>query len=473
MFPSNGDQNRAPDALPTPVAALARRRACLSLLLAVLVSATATTVAAQPLKIEGDLFVDPAPTTRGVMHVGEALWDYGIIPVWVDPDLDADTADVARRSMAVWNAAVGVTLMEVESLTQPEFDHVHLQPGEGCASWVGRRGGAQELWIAPDCSGGSVIHELGHVIGLEHEHTRSDRDAWIRINWDNVRDDKRHNFALAPEGSRLLGAYDYASIMHYGPTYFSVNGLSTIEPLHSGAAIGQRLLPSDGDIASVAELYGSDLAITSSLYETDIADVHELDVIVSNEGSQGAHAIEFDLAVPAGWLVLGAGATTDAWVCEASPDQMEADAVEPTTCRLQRLAAGEQARVTLALSHADREATTRLENQTLAVAPLRLSLHSQTDELAPHDNVYEVIRLEDSDATRTSIAEAYSNASAGAGNVVINPFVAQQDDPALWAALLDDQPYGDSVMTLGGAIHPGLALGLMLLWRRRYCVAAG
>lgn len=36
---------------------------------------------------------------------------------------------------------------------------------------------------------GIATHELMHTLGLEHEHTRSDRDNFIKINYSNL---KRH-----------------------------------------------------------------------------------------------------------------------------------------------------------------------------------------------------------------------------------------------------------------------------------------
>ena len=49
--------------------------------------------------------------------------------------------------------------------------------------------------------------------------------------------------------------YDYASVMHYEPSAFSINGLPTIEPLQSGVIIGQRYNMSLIEIQEVRIFY--------------------------------------------------------------------------------------------------------------------------------------------------------------------------------------------------------------------------
>ena len=64
-----------------------------------------------------------------------------------------------------------------------------------------------------------MAHELGHVLGLIHEHSRTDRDDHINIHIQNVMDKNVHNFlpyydSTIPEGVR----YDLHSVMHYSGT---------------------------------------------------------------------------------------------------------------------------------------------------------------------------------------------------------------------------------------------------------------
>ena len=58
--------------------------------------------------------------------------------------------------------------------------------------------------------------------------------------------------------------YDYGSLMHYGSTDFSGNGLPTIEPFQPGAVIGQRDTLSAIDIEEIRLAYGCNEIITTT-----------------------------------------------------------------------------------------------------------------------------------------------------------------------------------------------------------------
>ena len=92
-----------------------------------------------------------------------------------------------------------------------------------CCSLVGRVGGKQALSLKDYCATqGVAIHELGHVIGFWHEHTRPDRDSFIKILWNNIRQDRYDNFVKRQyiEIESFGRPYDFSSIMHYSPVSF-------------------------------------------------------------------------------------------------------------------------------------------------------------------------------------------------------------------------------------------------------------
>uniref|UniRef100_A0A8C6U0V9 Metalloendopeptidase n=1 Tax=Neogobius melanostomus TaxID=47308 RepID=A0A8C6U0V9_9GOBI len=159
---------------------------------------------------------------------------------------------------------ISTALSEIESETCIRFvprsnenDYVSVENEEGCFSILGKQGGKQVLFLQR--SGciykGIIQHEFLHALGFRHEHTRSDRDQYVRINWANVDPSKEFNFNKADTNNQGT-PYDYDSIMHYGRAVFSKNGGDTVIPLsQAGVNIGLKQVLSCWDIQRVNMLY--------------------------------------------------------------------------------------------------------------------------------------------------------------------------------------------------------------------------
>ena len=76
-----------------------------------------------------------------------------------------------------------------------------------------------------------ILHEIGHATGEWHEHTRPNRDLYIKINKENIPQGYLSQFkrrTRSDVNTYELG-YDYGSIMDYNQKAFSKNGRNTID----------------------------------------------------------------------------------------------------------------------------------------------------------------------------------------------------------------------------------------------------
>ncbi len=177
------------------------------------------------------------------------LWPNGVIPFEIDASVPPDQVANIHKAIAMVNP----TELEVRPRTPADADYMVFSTAKGgCSSYMGRIGGPQDVQVGI-CGPGSIAHEILHAAGFNHEQTRSDRDVFVTILWDEI--EPQFRFAFEQRGGKDIGAYDYASVMHYGPRAFSRTGKPTIIPRMANAPIGQREALSAGDRAAITALY--------------------------------------------------------------------------------------------------------------------------------------------------------------------------------------------------------------------------
>ncbi|XP_019738362.1 bone morphogenetic protein 1-like isoform X2 [Hippocampus comes] len=198
---------------------------------------------------------------RAATSRSERIWPDSLIPYVISGNFSGSQRAIFRQAMRHWEKHTCVTFME--RTTEESYIVFTYRPC-GCCSYVGRRGGGpQAISIGKNCDKfGIVVHELGHVIGFWHEHTRPDRDEHVSINRDNIQQGQEYNFLKMEPGEvdSLGEVYDFGSVMHYAKNTFSRRVfLDTILPRYDvngvRPSIGQRLKLSKGDITQAQKLY--------------------------------------------------------------------------------------------------------------------------------------------------------------------------------------------------------------------------
>ncbi len=200
----------------------------------------------------------PALKSMVVEPAGGLLWQNARVPYVIHDGFLLEQQQAIQAAMALWEAETVIRFVRITPENQAQYpDYVLFQPEEGrtCTSSVGRQGRMQPLRLAPRCDTLMIAHELGHLIGLWHEHARLDRDDYVVVHWENIEDVHYHNFNRRTGEGQNHGPYDYDSIMHYSEMAFSQNGKPTLVPRQKGVKIGQRTHLSAGDITSVNALY--------------------------------------------------------------------------------------------------------------------------------------------------------------------------------------------------------------------------
>ncbi|XP_024154726.1 zinc metalloproteinase nas-4 isoform X1 [Oryzias melastigma] len=197
--------------------------------------------------VEGDILL------KNSRNVVGNRWPMLSIPYDISPEINGRTRDILAAMAMVSDH----TCLSFHRRNDSQHDYIFFKIGHGCASYVGFRGGAQNVFVAPECSVGNIAHEILHTLGFQHEHTRMDREKYITILTQNIISGMENNFQTY-NGETFNLQYDYASIMHYGRKFFSSNGEPTIVPNKDVEDMGQRTRLTPSDIQRVLLLYGCD-----------------------------------------------------------------------------------------------------------------------------------------------------------------------------------------------------------------------
>ena len=147
-----------------------------------------------------------------------------------------------------WVERVLPAMNEIEDLTEITFElqtyywtfdsapsngqvYITAVPNLVCNAHVGAPPSnvKHRVSLGPTCLRGTILHELLHVIGMQHQQNAFYRDKYVTVYYQNIQTAYSSAFDKLPSTHGFEFVYDYGSIMHYGELAFSSNNLKTID----------------------------------------------------------------------------------------------------------------------------------------------------------------------------------------------------------------------------------------------------
>jgi len=145
------------------------------------------------------------------------LWPNGIVKYRFEEDVPKITRRDFKRATRRWGESEYISFEEVPKSYLKPHSIIFYGSDGGCISFIGYdENDSPPMWLSDRCYYSIILHEIGHLLGLRHEHQRSDRDKHIVFNTDFL---IKHTYSennIFSTHDQLIGPYDQYSIMHYG-----------------------------------------------------------------------------------------------------------------------------------------------------------------------------------------------------------------------------------------------------------------
>jgi hypothetical protein len=219
-------------------------------------------------------------------------WKSDVVPYVIDVSVTASNRVIIQQAITAWQRATNVRFRQLSSPRNWQTENYVKFSGNKAQCTSNSIGLKERLSGKVDeedninvvevagCgqNWGRIAHEIGHVLGLGHEHSRGDRDDYIKIFWSNIDSPKQFCRAFWDQQTLANTSYDYDSIMHYAPDQDAKRSSGCEKVIYDGKEDCLAFLPNQEKLEQQRQALGCTIrpGQRDHLSEGDIARVNTL-----------------------------------------------------------------------------------------------------------------------------------------------------------------------------------------------------
>ena len=235
--------------------------------------------------VEGDIVLGQATDVLngGANHVvpvvpdyvrGEPMrWESNLLPYIIDASVTASDRAVIQQAIMAWQRATNVRFRQLSGARDWKLESYVKFSGQknqcssnslGIKQRLSGKVNEEDSINVVEVAGcgqnwGRIAHQIGHVLGLGHEHSRGGRDDYITILWSNIDGPKQFCRVIWDQQALANTAYDYDSIMHYASTRAAKRSSDCKKVMYEGKQDCLAFLPNQEKLEQQRRTAGSNV----------------------------------------------------------------------------------------------------------------------------------------------------------------------------------------------------------------------